>query len=146
MEADIPELGGYLLLEESLRYLGLPWVSWAVWGRPDEAWLLLADRLEAIALYLSVLEEMRRRLPPETSGAAIGREWRDAAWRCVVAGMAVMDAEDWKPPRCETVKGCAKPRAQKVTICRRSTRPIANPSPAPNAAMFRRRGGASRAT
>lgn len=52
-----------------------------------------ADRLDAIALEGLVVAEARRRLPAGVSGRVLGKAWRDAAWRCIVAGLALLDAD-----------------------------------------------------
>lgn len=87
---DFPEWAGRAVLAEALRAAGLPWVPWAAWRRPPDT-MTYRRRLQAVALSGRVLDEARRRLPPGVSGAALGAGWRDAAWRCVVAGIALLD-------------------------------------------------------
>ena len=51
------------------------------------------DTSQAIDLECRVVAEARRRLPWGVSGMVLGKTWRDAAWRCIVAGLALLDAE-----------------------------------------------------
>ncbi len=88
----LPEWEGRRLLAQAVAAEGLPWVPWAVWRRPREA-MTYNERLQAVAVAGRVIAEARRRLPPGVSGAAIDRQWRDAAWRCTVAGLALLDAD-----------------------------------------------------
>ena len=89
----LPDWAGWQLLAESLRESGLPWVPFAIWRRPSEAWMTYDDRLQAVALEARVVAAARRCLPPGVTGAALGVEWRAQAWRCIVAGLALLDAE-----------------------------------------------------
>lgn len=89
---DFPEWAGRALLAEAVRAAGLPWVPLAVWRRPRDT-MTLGQLRQAIAAEGTVLAEARRRLPLGVSSGALGKEWRDAAWRCIVAGIALLDAE-----------------------------------------------------
>lgn len=89
---DFPEWAGRQVLAEAVRAAGLPWVPWAVWRRPCDS-MTYGQRLQAIAVAGAVLDEARRLLPRGVSGEVLGRqEWRDAAWRCIVAAFSL-------PPR-----------------------------------------------
>ena len=90
---DLPEWAGRHVLAEALEACGLPVVRCAMWRRPHEGWMTYADRLSAIALVCRVIAEARRRLPAGVSGLSLDRRWRDAAWRCTVAGLAMLDAD-----------------------------------------------------
>jgi hypothetical protein len=87
---NLPDWADRELLAEAVQANGLPWVPGAVWRRPDERWLALGDRLLAIALAARVVATARRLLPP---GVAVDRDFRDAAWRCTVAGLALLGAD-----------------------------------------------------
>jgi hypothetical protein len=93
MEDDLPGWAGRQLLAEALRAAGLPVVAGAMWRQPADV-LTLGERLEAVDLSGRVLAEARRRLPAGVSGAALAGEFRAMAWRCVVAGMALLDVDD----------------------------------------------------
>lgn len=93
MSDDLPEWAGRQLLAEALKTCGLPWVPGAWWRRPADRWMSPADTAEAIRLEGLVVAEARRRLPWGTSGTVLGKVWRDAAWRCIVAGLALLDAD-----------------------------------------------------
>ena len=93
---EFPDWAGRMLLAESLRAVGLPWVPSAMWRRPDENWMTLTERLAAVNVAGRVIAEARGLLPPGVSGGAtLDRQLRDAAWRCTVAGLALLDAEGW---------------------------------------------------
>lgn len=89
---DFPDWAGRALLAEAVRAAGLPWVPLAVWRRPRDT-MTLGRRHQAIAVYGQVLAEARRRLPLGVSSQVLGPEWRDAAWSCTVAGLALLDAQ-----------------------------------------------------
>lgn len=89
---DLPEWAGRAVLASALRAAGLPWVPHAVW-RMQAGRMTHAERSLALLLAGKVLAEGRRRLPPGVSGAVLGQEWRDAAWSCIVAGIALLDDE-----------------------------------------------------
>lgn len=89
----LPEWAGRQVLAEALKACGLPWVPAAVWRRPRQERMTYGERLAAIGLVGRVIAEARRRLPGGTSGAALDRAWRDVAWRCTVAGLALLDAQ-----------------------------------------------------
>jgi hypothetical protein len=93
VDDDLPEWAGRQLLADALRSCGVPWVPGAWWRRPADRWMTPADTSQAIDLEGRVVAEARRRLPRGVSGRAIGQTWRDAAWRCIVAGLALLDAE-----------------------------------------------------
>ncbi len=149
VDADFPEWAGGLLLAEAVQAVGLPWVPWAVWRRPGDAWMSFEERLTALDFEARVVAEGRRRLPTGVSGATLGREWRDAAWRCTVAGMAILDAEARKQfagERDEEQVANAQPAARPLTIRRGSAPVLTSPTPAPPTILFRRRGGVPRAS
>lgn len=77
------------LAREELRRLGLPWVPEALWRRPADRWLTMADTLEAVALTITLVRSMQRR------GIACDLELRTAAQRCVVAGLARLPRDRW---------------------------------------------------
>ena len=89
----LPDWAGRQLLAESLRDCGLQWAPYAIWRRPSEAWMTYDDRLQAVELEARVVAAARRCLPPGVSGAALGDAWREQAWRCIVAGLALLDTE-----------------------------------------------------
>lgn len=93
MDDDFPEWAARLAMAEALRAVGLPWVPWAAWRKPKDFWMSYEDRLVAIALDARAIAEARRRLPAGMSGAVIGREFRRMSWRCIVAGLALLDAD-----------------------------------------------------
>lgn len=90
---DLPEWAGRHLLAEALKTCGVPWVPGAWWRRPAVRWMTPVDTTQAIYLEGRVVAEARRRLPWGVSGMVLGKAWRDAAWRCIVAGLALLDAE-----------------------------------------------------
>jgi hypothetical protein len=79
-----------MLLAESLRAVGLPWVPSALWRRPRETWMSLDARFQAIRVVGRVIAEARDLLP---AGVMVDRRLRDAAWRCTVAGLALLDTD-----------------------------------------------------
>lgn len=85
----VPEWLGRAVLCDELRRLGLPWVPEALWRRPADRWLTMADTLEAVALTITLVRAMRRR------GIACDHEMRAAALRCVVAGLGRLPRERW---------------------------------------------------
>ncbi len=93
MGGELPEWAARQLLAEALRACGLPWVPWAWWRRPADRWMSPADIEHAIALEGLVVAAARLRLPAGVGGRAVDRAWRDAAWRCIVAGLALLDVE-----------------------------------------------------
>jgi len=105
--------------------------------------MTFSDTMGAIALERRVVEEMRRRLPPGVSGRAVDRELRDAAWRCIVAGLAPLDADS----RVQVTPD-AKPEPELLVV--RAARPVTpapRPEPAaPVAFTIRRRGEVCRAS
>jgi hypothetical protein len=92
MSADFPEWAARQLLAEALRAAGLPVVAGAMWRAPRDA-MTMQQRLQAIDVEGRVLEEARRRLPWGVSSAALAGEFRSMVWRCVVAGMALLDVQ-----------------------------------------------------
>jgi hypothetical protein len=92
VNADFPEWAGRQLLAEALRAVGLPVAVGAMYRRPRDT-MTMRQRLQAIEVGGRVLDEARRRLPPGVSGAVLMGEWREVAWRCTVAGLALLDAE-----------------------------------------------------
>ena len=92
VNADFPEWAGRQLLAEALRAVGLPVMFGAMYRRPRDT-MTMRQRLQAIEVVGRVLDEARRRLPPGVSGAVLLGEWREAAWRCTVAGLALLDEQ-----------------------------------------------------
>jgi hypothetical protein len=112
---DLPEWAGRQLLADALRTCGLPWVPGAWWRRPADRWMSPADTTQAICLEGLVVAEARRRLPWGTTGKVLGREWRDAAWRCIVAGLALLDADARERLACGDEHGGEHEREQLAT-------------------------------
>lgn len=116
VNADFPEWAGRQLLAEALRAAGLPVVFGAMWRRPRDT-MTMRQRLQAIEVGGRVLDEARRRLPPGVSGAVLVGEWREAAWRCTVAGLALLDAQvrerlaDDRERRAAQAEPCREPAA-----------------------------------
>lgn len=98
MSADFPEWAARQLLAEALRAAGLPVVAGAMWRAPRVV-LTLEERLQAIDAEARVLDEARRRLPWDVSGAALAGEFREMAWRCAVAALAPMARDRGRPAR-----------------------------------------------
>ena len=71
---------GRMILRDAVSAVGLPFVAEAAWRSPASAWMGYGDRLEAVAVAGEVVATMRRRI-------AVGDRLRDAAWRCVIAGL-----------------------------------------------------------
>jgi len=111
------------ILCDELRALGLPWVPDAWWRQPPDAWLTYDERLEAITVSIAVIDGIRRRIGP------VPRGLRDAAWRCIVAGLAVLPRDRWptrrpsdsndKLPACEDRRHEREPDDQPLVIRRR---------------------------
>ena len=89
---EFPEWAQRQVLAQALEATGLPWVPSAWYCRPRDN-MKYGQTLQAIALVGRVLQEARLRLPPGACGTMLDRAWRDRAWRCVVAGMGLLDAE-----------------------------------------------------
>ncbi len=149
-----PEWAGRQLLAEALRAVGLPVVFGAMWRRPRDT-MTMPQRLQAIEVADRVRAEASRRLPPGVSGAVLAGEWREAAWRCTVAGLALLDAESREQivgpePELPVVQAepvavaVAEPVAEPVVIRRRvAEAPAGQPAVS---VLFRRRGEVSRAS
>jgi hypothetical protein len=118
-----------------------------------------ADTSQAIDLEGRVVAEARRRLPRGVSGRAIGQTWRDAAWRCIVAGLALLDAEARTRLTCDddherellvastTPSAASKQTHVSVLPQRRPATPARQPAAAaPVTFTIRRRGEVSRAS
>jgi len=127
MSMDFPDWVARQLLAEALRAVGLPVVAGAMWRAPRDA-MTLEERLQAIDAEARVLEEARRRLPFGVSSAALAGEFRTMAWRCVVAGIAILDTEardqlgSWggdKPERRPVLARPAAPRPASPPLIRR---------------------------
>ncbi len=149
VDAIFPEWAGRLLLAEALRAVGLPWVPWAVWRRRGDVWMSFEDRLAAIDMEARVVTEARRRLPAGVSSAALGREWREAAWRCTVAGMAIVDVDapnQLGHEHGEEPGGAGELVRPPVTISRRSTPAMTSSTAVAPTILFRRRGEVPRAS
>ncbi|MEI6239602.1 MAG: hypothetical protein WCR51_04375 [Planctomycetia bacterium] len=137
---DFPDWAGRQLLAEALDACGLPFVPWACWRRPRDTISGFQERMHAIALSGRVLAEARRRLPPGVSGAVLDREWRDMAWRCIVAGLVIGSPAEAAPSVDRDKPAPATP-AEPVVIRRRAPVNTARPASAPTKApIFRRRG------
>lgn len=142
---EFPEWAGRAVLAEALKSCGLPVVCAAMWRRPRDT-MTENQRYEAIAVYEQVLAAARRGLPAGTSGSALGREWRDAAWRCTVAGLALLDA-----PARERLAGrrddeaeLPVAQAEPVAIRRRMPEAAVAPVNPPHEFTIRRRGEVAR--
>lgn len=81
------------IVADELRALGLPFVYDAWWRRPSDAWLTHGDTLEAITTSSAVIDGIRRRIGP------VPETVRDAVWRCVVAGLALLPRDRWPTRR-----------------------------------------------
>lgn len=139
----LPDWAARLALAEALRAVGLPWVPSAAWRQPRDAWMTYGDTNAAIELELRVVAEARRQLPAGVSGVVIDREFRAMAWRCVVAGMALLDDERRSrlPRPRDDAHDRPADRAMPVVIRRRvAEAPMAKPE-APR--LIRRRGEAA---
>ena len=90
--SELPDWAARELLAEAVKAVGLPWVPGAAWQRPREVWMTLTERLAAVNIAGRVIAEARGLLP---AGAGVDRQFRDAAWRCTVAGLALLDADGW---------------------------------------------------
>lgn len=87
---EFPDWAGRAVLAEALKACGLPVSYGAMWRRPRDT--MSENQLrEALEVYGQVLAQARLILPAGVSGAVLGQEWRDAAWRCTVAGLALLD-------------------------------------------------------
>jgi len=80
------------IVADELRSLGLPFVADAWWRCPADT-LTLRERHEAIRMSSAVIDGIRCRIGPVPKGL------RDAVWRCVVAGLAVVPRDRWPTRR-----------------------------------------------
>lgn len=145
MGEELPEWAARELLADAVKSCGLPWVPWAWWRRPADRWMTPADRIDAIALEGLVVAEARRRLPPGVSGRVIGQTWKDAAWRCIVAGLALLDVD----ARCRLTR--RDEHEHELLVVRAEPAVVAEPAPpqpeaAPVTFTIRRRGEVNRAS
>jgi hypothetical protein len=79
-----------MVLRDAVSAVGLPFVAEAAWRSPTSVWMGFDDRLEAVAVAGEVVATMRRRI-------AVGDRLRDAAWRCVIAGLSEQRRQAWPP-------------------------------------------------
>lgn len=142
----IPEWLGRVWLHDALRTCGIPWVPGAICRRPSDAWMGFDDRFQAIAVAGRVWRSMQRSVPGGLPAAALDAQWRDAAWRCTVAGLALLERGRWpgESPTPQPMARCNQPEAA-IAIRPRTPSSRVRIMPSDEPIVIRRRGEARRA-